>query len=186
MANRMANDIEKAWLEAGMKICGYVNFAEIGGTTYQVSFGYKADDQKPDLRKKMVKIADDSGCYLFLDFAEPGKWQEGTVKFVHKDALVKWRKTLEEKLKKHRNSFGYLQEQETSFAVTKLLLSATAYLDASLQVAISETVFESNGLELQKHIEEISKIQQSEEYIKEVNLCNEIMYGVLADTWWHK
>lgn len=46
MKNKMADEIEKAWLAAGMQIYGYVIYAEMGGMTYQVSFGYKADGQK--------------------------------------------------------------------------------------------------------------------------------------------
>ncbi len=72
MANKLANEIEKAWLAAGMQIYGYVNYAETGGMTYQVSFGYKADGQKSEAREKMLKIAQDAGCYLFLDFSESG------------------------------------------------------------------------------------------------------------------
>ena len=186
MENKMANEIEKAWLAAGMQIYGYVIYAEMGGMTYQVSFGYKADGQKSEAREKMLKIAQDAGCYLFLDFSESGTWREGRVKFITQSNLMLWGLLLEKKLDKLRLTYGYIQEQESSFAVAELLLTAITYLHASLGAANNKTVFSSNELELQKHIEAVSKIHQSEDYIREVNLNSKTMYRVLADIWWQR
>ena len=186
MKNKMADEIEKAWLAAGMQIYGYVIYAETGGMTYQVSFGYKADGQKSEAREKMLKIAQDAGCYLFLDFSESGTWREGRVKFITQSNLTLWGLLLEKKLDKLRQTYGYIQEQAASFAVAELLLTSITYLHASLGAANNKTVFSSNELELQKHIEAVSKIHQSEDYIKEVNLNSETMYRVLADIWWQR
>lgn len=186
MANKMANEIEKAWLAAGMKIGGYINYAKTGGMTYQVSFDYKAAGPESEAREKMLKIARGAGCYLFLDFSESGTWREGRVKFFCQSELLKWGVLLEKKLDELRQTYGYIQEQEASFAVAELLLTAITYLHASLGAATNKTVFSSNESELQKHIEAVSKIHQSEGYIKEVNLNSKTTYRVLADTWWIK
>ena len=186
MANKLANEIEKAWLAAGMKIGGYINYAKTGGMTYQVSFDYKAAGPESEAREKMLKIARDAGCYLFLDFSESGTWREGRVKFIVQSNLTMWGLLLEKKLDKLRLTYGYIQEQAASFAVAELLLTAITYFHAGVGAATNKTVFSSNERELQKHIEAVSKIHQSEDYIKEVNLNSETMYRVLADTWWIK
>lgn len=182
MASKRAKTIETAWLEAGMEISGDVNFVKKGWKTFVVSFRYKANAQQLSVRKEMVKIASDAGCYLFLDFEKSGRWQDGTAMFVNRGELDEWEQLVEEKLEALRRTFGYLQEQETALSVANLMLTARTYLNASLDAAEHKSAFSSNKLELQYHLAELSKILKKGEYGKEVNLYNETMYGVLADT----
>lgn len=182
MASKRAKTIEKAWIEAGLEISGDVNFVKEGWKTYVVSFHYKANAQRPSVREKMVKIASDAGCYLFLDFEKSGSWHDGTAIFVNRGELNEWVQLVEYKLEELRRTFGYLQEQETALSVANLMLTARTYLNASLDAAEHKFAFSSNKLELQYHLAELSKILKMGEYGKEVNLYNETMYRILADT----
>ena len=65
-----SENIQDAWYGAGMKISGNVRFIKYEKTTYLVSFPYKIDEGKPELREKMVEIATKAGCYLFLNYKD--------------------------------------------------------------------------------------------------------------------
>ncbi len=186
MSSTKATNIERDWLNAGMKVVGKVEFVKVNGTTYAVTFRYKADVQQPELRVKMKQIARNNECFLFVDFAQPGQWEEGTVTFIHQLELLDWEQTLKSKLKEQQQSFGYLQEQDTSIGIIKYLLGAVAFLAVSIEKAKDDTILYSNGREFWSHFEEITQIQTRVLYIKEVDLRRETMETVLSELFWKR
>jgi hypothetical protein len=186
MSSTKAKNIERDWRNAGMKIGGDVSFVKVNGITYGVMFRYKADVQQLALQMKMKQIARNHDCFLFVDFAQPGQWEEGTVTFIHQLELLDWEQTLKAKVEAHQQSFGYVQEQDTSLRVMKYLLSAIAYLELSLNKAKENDIFLPNGLEFWSHYEEIARIQKRVLYAKEVDFRRETMYTALAELWWKK
>lgn len=52
MASKRAKKIEKAWIEAGMRIFGDVNFGKVGWMTYVISFRYTVDAKKHQFGKR--------------------------------------------------------------------------------------------------------------------------------------
>lgn len=133
-----------------------------------------------------MKIASDSGCYLFLDFTKSGLWHDGTAMFVHRDELIKWEQLLEKETNELKQSFGYIQEQEQSLAIAKLLQSSLVYLEKSLLASEDKKTFESNGVDFWRHYEEILKLHQNVLYSYEVNFRNQDMCAALSDLWWQK
>lgn len=186
MSSTKAKNIERDWLNTGMKIGGNVDFVKVNGITYGVMFRYKADVQQPALQMKMKEIAKNHDCFLFVDVIHPGQWQEGTATFIHQSELLEWEQTLKSALETHKQSFGYMQEQETSREVMKLLLSTVAFLAVSLKKAKDEEVFSSNGWEFWWHYDEIIQIQERIRYTKEVDFRRETMYTALSELWWKR
>lgn len=186
MSSTKANNIEQDWLIAGMKVVGNVESVKVNGTTYAVTFRYEADVQQPELRVKMKQIARNHDCYLFVEVVQSGRWQEGAATFIHQSELLEWEQTLKAELEAHQQSFGYVQEQDTSLGVMKYLASAIAYLELSLNKAKENDIFLANGLEFWSHYEEIARIQERVLYAKEVDFRRETMYTALAELWWKK
>ena len=186
MSSTKANNIERDWLNAGMKIGGNVNFVKVNGTTFGVSFRYKVDIQQPVLRMKMKEIARNHDCFLFVEIDQPGQWQEGAVTFIPQSELLKWEQTLKAALEAHRQSFGHIQEQDTSLGVTQYLASAISYLEVSLLKARDNKAFLPNGLEFWWHFDEIFQLQTRVLYAKEVDFRQETMHTALSELWWKR
>lgn len=73
MSSTKATNIERDWLNAGMKVVGKVEFVKVNGTTYAVTFRYKADVQQPELRVKMKQIARNNELLWTLPNPDNGK-----------------------------------------------------------------------------------------------------------------
>lgn len=174
-----SENIQDAWYGAGMKIRGNVRYIKYEKTTYLVSFPYKIDEGKPELREKMVEIATKAGCYLFLNYKDNDSWHEGTATFLLRGEILEWKRLLEWERDRLTQSFGYLQEQDAPSSAVAYLTRALRRLDSGIQDGKKKKVFTSNEIILRLHIEEIQEMQKNPAYVYEVDLRENSMYEVL-------
>ncbi len=174
-----SENIQDAWYGAGMKISGNVRFIKYEKTTYLVSFPYKIDEGKPELREKMVEIATKAGCYLFLNYKDNDSWYEGTATFLLRSELLEWKRLLESNRDRLKQSFGYLQEQDAPSSAVAYMNRALKRLEVGIQDGKQKKEFIPNELLLRIHIEEIQDMQKNQHFVKEVDLRKNRMYEVL-------
>ena len=173
------DNIQHAWLDAGMGIRGNVRFIQYEKTTYLVSFPYKIDEGKPELHEKMVEIATKAGCYLFLNFENNDAWHEGTATFLLRSELLEWKRLLESERDELKQSFGYLQEQDAPCISVGYMDRALRRLAVGIRDGKQRKAFIPNEQLLRLHIEEIQDMQKNPHFVKEVDLRESRMYQVL-------
>lgn len=174
-----SENIQRAWYDAGMNIRGSVRVIKYGKTTYLVSFPYKIDEGKPELREKMVDVATKAGCYLFLNYANNDAWHEGTATFLLRSELLEWKRLLQSERDELKQSFGYLQEQDAPCISVGYMDRALRRLDVGIQDGKQKKAFIPNEQLLRLHIEEIQDMQKNPHFVKEVDLRENRMYEVL-------
>lgn len=187
--NVKSENIQNAWLSAGMEIRGtarYIAYEKTRNTTmttyqttYLVAFGYEIDAQKPELREKMAEIANRFECYLFLDYANDN-WHEGQAIFIHGRALREWKLVLESRRKDILQSFGYLQEQENVLSLCGCFQRAIDSLEGVIMETNEEKAFTSSEKRLRLHINEISSLHKNPAHVKEMDVRSYRMYQVLV------
>ena len=174
-----SENIQDAWYGAGMKIRGNVRYIKYEKTTYLVSFPYKIDEGKPELREKMVEIATKAGCYLFLNYKDNDSWHEGTATFLLRGEILEWKRLLEWERDRLMQSFGYLQEQDAPYISVGYIKRALHRLEVGIQDGKQKKGFIPNEQILRLHIEEIQDMQKNQHFVKEVDLRKNRMYAVL-------
>ena len=176
-----SENIQYAWHDAGMNIRGSVRVIKYDKTTYLVSFPYKVDEEKPELREKMVDIATKAGCYLFLNFANNDTWHEGTATFLLRGELLEWKRLLQSERDRLTQSFGYLQEQDAPYISVGYIKRALHRLEVGIQDGKQKKDFTPNEQILRLHIEEIQDMQKNQHFVKEVDLRKNRMFEVLME-----
>lgn len=176
-----SENIQNAWHDAGMGIRGSVRVIKYDKTTYLVSFPYKIDEGKPELREKMVEIATKAGCYLFLNYVNNDTWHEGQATFLLRSELLEWKRLLESKRDELKQSFGYLQELEAPSSAVGYMNRALKRLEVGIQDGKQKKDFIPNEPLLRLHIEEIRDMQKNPAYVYEVDLRKNRMYQVLVE-----
>lgn len=174
-----SENIQHAWHDAGMNIRGSVRVIKYDKTTYLVSFPYKIDEGKPELREKMVEIATKAGCYLFLNYVNNDTWHEGDATFLLRSEVLEWKRLLESKRDRLKQSFGFLQEQDAPSSAVAYMNRALKRLEVGIQDGKQKKKFIPNEMLLRLHIKEIQEMQNNPAYIYEVDLRKNRMYEVL-------
>lgn len=175
-ASSKCNNIVDAWRYAGMEIVGGARYTKIGQTTCLISFSYRVDEENPDMREKMLKVATSASCYLFLQY-DGNCWGQGIATFILKKELKLWEQTMGEKWAEIERSFDYLQEHPNALNTAEHLKRASKLLNDAIRYAKTPGTFHANGNELRGHLDRIECIHEN--FKEQADFTKERMFRVL-------
>lgn len=179
MSSSKAKNIEDACFYAGINVIGDSVYTKCGGKTYLTSFHYTASRElRESLRVKMLKIANNAGCFLFLEY-ENARCEEGCATFVLKKELMEWAKMLDFEMEKLTQEFDFFQEEPSAVAAAEVLREGIISLVESIEKSKDMSKFSSNDSRLREHLKLVETLRQ--DYGKGADFTDNRMYKVLTN-----